>query len=131
MRKLISFLALTVLVVLALTSCAVNSYTGSISVINQTTFDCTSAKVGNVNIGFVGKGQTVTVYFSQAATGAIVTATGFDPSPSTLAGKIDLNLNFQYVMQLQKDNTTGKYIYYMNGWRIENSGAPADSVTLK
>ena len=88
----------------------------------MTTFDCTSVKVGNVNVGFVGKGQTTTVYFSTAESSAIVTATGFDPSPTTLAGKIDLNLNFQYLMYLQKNNATGKYYYTMTGYRIENNG---------
>jgi hypothetical protein len=118
MRRLVSFSTLLVFTVLLLPSCSVNSYTGSITVSNETNLDCSNVKVGTVNVGLVGRGQTTTIYFSQAATGAIITATGFVPFPTTLSGKIDLNLDFQYYMYLQK-GTDGKYYYTMSGERIE------------
>ena len=61
---------------------------GSITATNNSdSFDALNVSAGNVYIGFVGKGQTVTVYFANAQSGALISALNFASGPG-MNGKI-------------------------------------------
>ena len=69
--------------ILAISSCAVSPTMGSITAINMTSTPATNVRVGNTFIGYVGPGQTVTVYFTSAQSEAIISAGGFDKQSFT------------------------------------------------
>jgi hypothetical protein len=125
MKKIIGLFIILVLLV-SFFGCAANSSTGSITVINTTTTNCNSVKVGDVSIGYVGAGQTVTAYFYTAKNTAQVTADGFSVSSGN-NGTIDLKLNYTYQLYLRNTTTSGKY-YVITGYSIANGD---DTISMK
>ena len=108
MKKIIALLAVLVLLFAFFGGCAVNSTTGGITVKNNATKDASNVKVGTVNIGYIGAGQTTTVYFYSNEDSAVVSASGFD-LPAGNSGKINLKINYSYLLLLYQ-NSTGNYI---------------------
>ena len=102
------FIYPVILSIILLCSCSVNNFTGSITAQNSSNIDAYNVKVGNVFIGFVGKGQTTTVYFYTAQNDVFITATGFS-APSQARGTIDLKLNYQYSLNLELNNS--RYVF--------------------
>ena len=126
MKKIIVLSMFMATLFMVLSSCAVNSSTGSITVINTTGTDASNVKVGDVYIGFVGKGQTSTVYFTSAKDDSQLVCDGFSFGKKQVGsypnytyedykGTINLKLNFQYSMMLYNltststSNPSGKY----------------------
>lgn len=102
-------------------SCAVDSYTGSITVYNKSDINCDSVQVGNVKIGEVRKGKIITVYFREREIGAKILADGFD-APEDHKGKIDLLLNNSYSLELLLTNNEYLYNIYSEDINDEESG---------
>lgn len=92
--------------------CAVDSYTGSITVYNKSDKDSNSVKVGSHNFGTVKQGQIKTIYFRIAEKEVLVEAEGFDPV-SAKEGKINLVFNTVYSLELTK--SYDKYLFNISG----------------
>ena len=108
MKKIIALLAVLVLLFAFFGGCAANSTTGAITVINSTSTNCSSVKIGDVNFGAVNAGQSVTMYFYTAKNDASVSAEGF-PFLTGVKGVINLKLNYVYEFALRNNTTNGKY----------------------
>jgi hypothetical protein len=87
------FFLVIVVIIFIILGCAANSTTGSIVVVNTSDKDCPNVKIGDVNCGFVGKGQTVTYYYFTEQTNAKISTEGFTAPPG-YAGTIDLKFNY-------------------------------------
>ena len=79
-----------------------------------------NVSAGNVYIGFVGKGQTVTVYFTVAQSSALVSAANFASGPG-MNGKIDLKLDYQYYLTFGKNPTDNKNEFAIYGVKLGGS----------
>jgi hypothetical protein len=117
MKKLFGLFIILVLLV-SFFGCAANATTGSITVINTTSTNCNSVKVGDVSIGYVGAGQSVTTYFYTSKDTAQVTADGFSASSGN-NGTIDLKVNYIYSLFLRNTTSSGKY-YVISGYSVAN-----------
>jgi hypothetical protein len=124
MKRFIVFFAIMALII-AMLGCAVNATTGSITVLNQTNTDASNVKVGSVSIGFVGKGQTTTIFFYKSEDSAQVSADGFVPNFASNTGKIKLKLNYSYSLSLYKSGA-GANIYYISGYNTSGTGSETD-----
>lgn len=89
-------------------SCAVDSYTGSITVINNSDKLADKVTVGNYAVGSLPSGGTMTIYFKFMHESAKIDVDGFIPPPG-YSGAIDLRLNYSYLVTLFKEN--GNYYF--------------------
>ena len=109
--------------------CSVNSNMGSISIINSSDKDALNVKIGNVNMGLVGKGVATTVYFYGNQNEAQINVDDFTPYQSNLKGIIDLKTNSMYYFNLYILNN--KYVYYCSGAEQGKDSATTSSIPLK
>lgn len=114
MKKIISLVAVAAMM-LAMAGCAVNSSTGSITVMNSSDKDAQNIKVGSVNIGFVAKGATKTVYFFKEETDASISANGYEAYTNGLSGIVNLKFDYMYTFNLYQSTTNSNYFYYIQG----------------
>ena len=99
---------------------------GKITVNDKVARASYDVKVGDVSIGYVGAGQTVTSYFYAAKDTSSVTADGFS-AVTGYNGTIDLILNYTYQLFLR--NTTAMANYFnINGYSIANGD---DTISMK
>src|SRR5271157_3496723 len=100
------------------TSCAVSQTMGSITATNNSdSLDALNVSVGSVYIGYVGKGQTVTVYFIIPQSSALISAVNFASGPG-MNGKIDLKLDYQYYLTFGKSQTDNKNEFLIYGVKL-------------
>jgi hypothetical protein len=125
------FFSILISLSIFLYSCYANSVTGSIVVSNYSNKAANNLAIGDVYIGYVGIGQTVTSCFFIEKDSAKINAAGFDPSVITAAGTIDLKCNYIYRMTLNKNTGTTTYYYSIQGAKVSSDGSDSEVINYK
>lgn len=120
--KRYALLALIAALLLALSGCSVDSYTGSITVINNSDKGADIVVIGNYIVGPLSPGGDGTIYYKIIHESAKIKVDGFIPPPG-FSGAIDLRLNYSYLLTLYKDN--GSYYFFMTAEECGQDDRPS------
>lgn len=103
MKKRLPTIIILSILTLIISSCYVNEHMGAITIQNRTNATASNIKIGKVNFGLLGFGQTRTVYFSAEENDAVIDIAGFLPHDG-YNGTIDLKKNYHYNCELIIDS---------------------------